>query len=354
MTIKKLLLLIYTGVAPVFLNAQVGIGTTQPQAALDVRSESSGVLIPRMTAAQIEQIAGPDEGELVFSTTNTGTVVNRIGFWYYNGSGWMPIIARSSTGDNLYNTDGDLTSDRTVMMGGYDVNIGPTNLVIKGDDGSVGVNTDQPTEKLDVNGQLRIRELAEGNLVTTASGMLVIDEGAMHRYGDVRFSYLSTDHDGWYLLNGRTLSALPADAQARAANLGITSNLPNATGLYAKQGAPGTITGATDVTLATANMPDFTLSGTTTFSSHFHGFVSPGFSVIRGTNATNVGTSPSAWSWQLAGGSAPGSVSRSRTYTSSENGAHSHTISVSTGGSNTPIPLNPTFLQLNYFIYLGK
>ncbi|MFC3199815.1 hypothetical protein ACFOET_19510 [Parapedobacter deserti] len=350
----RLLFLIYAVLTPVLLNAQVGIGTTEPQAALDVRSESSGILIPRMTAAQIEQIAGPDEGELVFSTTNTGTVVNRIGFWYYTGSGWIPIIARSNTGDNLYNTDGDLASDRTVMMGGRDVNIGPTTLFIKGDDGFVGVNTDQPTERLDVDGQLRIRELAEGNLVTTASGMLVIDEGAMHRYGDVRFSYLSTDHDGWYLLNGRALTALPADAQARAASLGITSNLPNATGLYAKQGAPGTITGATNVTLSTANMPNFILSGTTSFSSHSHSLISPGFSVIRGTNATNVTTSPGAWSWQLAGGAAPGSVSRNRTYTSSQSGAHSHTVTVSTGGSNTPIPLNPTFLQLNYFIYLGK
>lgn len=335
------------------LNAQVGIGTSDPKAALDIQSEESGILIPRMSAAQIELIAAPNEGELVFSTSDTGASITRIGFWYYDGSTWLPIIATSSTGENIYNTDGTLLSDRTVTLANRNLDFGPGKLFINGTSGNIGINTDLPTEKLDVNGALRIRNLGEGNVVTTAQGELSLDTGLVHKYGDIRFSYLTTDHDGWYLLNGRLLTTLPANAQTQAAVLGIVGNLPNAAGLYAKQGLPGTTSGATSVTLAKANLPNFSMTGNTNNVSHTHSIVSPGFAVIRGTNAVNdVGGN--VWGSQLAGGAAAGSTTASKTYTSASAGGHSHTITAPTGGSGTAITLNPSNVQFNYFIYLGK
>jgi hypothetical protein len=74
-----------------YISAQIGINTDKPNATLDIVSDKSGILIPRMTAAQIEQVNAPTEGELVFSTTNTGSVVNTIGFWYFDGTIWNPI-----------------------------------------------------------------------------------------------------------------------------------------------------------------------------------------------------------------------------------------------------------------------
>lgn len=335
------------------LNAQIGINTIEPKAALDVASVNSGVLIPRMTAAQIELIASPSEGELVFSTTDTGIAITRIGFWYYNGSVWLPIIATSSTGENIYNTDGILLANRTVTMANHNLDFGPGKLFINGTSGNVGVNTDLPTEKLDVNGDMRIRNLGEGNVVATAQGELTLDTGLIHKYGDIRFSYLPADHDGWYLLDGRSLATLPATVQTQATNLGIVGNLPNATGLYAKQGTPGVISGSANVTLVKANMPDYTLTGNTASSGHSHDIVSPSLTVIRGTNAVNdVGGN--VWGSQLAGGSAPGSTSNSKTYTSASAGGHSHTITAPTGGSSTAITLNPSNVRFNYFIYLGK
>jgi hypothetical protein len=42
--------------------SQTGINTPNPQAALDIVSDKSGILIPRMTASQIEQITSATEG----------------------------------------------------------------------------------------------------------------------------------------------------------------------------------------------------------------------------------------------------------------------------------------------------
>lgn len=347
---KKLLLLCLLLSIKAF--TQVGINTSNPAAALDIVSNQSGILIPRMTASQIELITAPTESELVFSTTNTGSTVNLIGFWYYDGTTWKPVIATSSAGINIYNSNGTLTGNRTVGMGNHNLNIGPGKLLISGDaSGNIGVMTATPTQKLDVNGGMRVRSLSQGNVFTTADGTLTIDASSVYRYGDMRYSSLAADHNGWYLLNGRALSSLPANAQARAAILGISGNLPNAANKYMKQGTPGATTGAGSVVLTQANMPAFTLSGTTTTESHSHQMESPGYS---GWKVTNIPQGPgSAHADQLAGGAQPGSWYSSQSYVSTAAGAHSHTVTVPTGGLATAIPLTPNYIQANYFIYLG-
>ena len=54
-------------------NAQVGIGTTSPDAssALDVFATDKGVLIPRLTAAQRNAIPNPANGLIVYNTDRT-------------------------------------------------------------------------------------------------------------------------------------------------------------------------------------------------------------------------------------------------------------------------------------------
>jgi len=333
--------------------SQVGINTPDPAAALDVVSSQSGILIPRMTAAQIQLIATPTEGELVFSTTNTGTTVNLIGFWFYDGTTWKPVIATSSTGINIYNSDGTLSGNRIVSMDNHNLNIGPDKLFISGDaTGNIGVMTATPTQKLDVSGSMRVRNLPQGNVFSTSDGVLTTDASSVYRYGDMRYSSVATDHNGWYLLNGRALTSLPANAQARAASLGIAGTLPNAANKYIKQGTPGTTTGASSLTLLQGNMPTFSLTGITVSLSHTHTLISPGETTLR---ATDILQDPagSANSYQLAGGAGPNSISASQNYTSTAAGTHSHTIIIPSGGTDTPIPLTPSYIQVNYFIYLG-
>lgn len=331
---------------------QVGINTQNPESALDIVADNSGILIPRMTASQIESIALPTESELVFSTTNSGTTVNGIGFWYYDGATWKPIIANSSGGVNIYNSDGILTGNRIVTMNNHNLNIGPDKFFINGADGNIGIMTNAPIYKLDINGGMRVRSLNAGNVFTTSQGILSTDQSIVYQYGDIRFSSLGTDHNGWYIMDGRSLASLPVNAQTRALALGISGTLPNATDKYIKQGIPGSITGSQEVTLSQQNMPNFTLNGTTVSSSHNHTLISPGNTMIQGTDMSQTPTG-AANVWQLAGGAQVGSISSNQVYTTSAAGNHSHTITIPTGGTGAPIALNPGFIQLNYFIYLG-
>ncbi|MFZ4057382.1 MAG: DUF4215 domain-containing protein [Ferruginibacter sp.] len=61
-----------------------------PAAILDVKSDSKGILIPRLTSAQRSAIVGPVNGLTVFDVTTNS-------FWYYKSTAWFEI-------SNAYNT----------------------------------------------------------------------------------------------------------------------------------------------------------------------------------------------------------------------------------------------------------
>jgi len=72
---------------------QVGIQNTNPNtsAVLDIQSTQAGVLIPRMTNAQMLAIVAPATGLLIFNSDNQQ-------FRYWNGSAWVGLIS-SVTGN---------------------------------------------------------------------------------------------------------------------------------------------------------------------------------------------------------------------------------------------------------------
>ncbi|MBL7910561.1 MAG: tail fiber protein [Bacteroidia bacterium] len=59
----------------------VGVGTTAPQAYLDVVSTANGFAMPRMTSAQRKAIVAPVAGVQVYDT-------NLLGFYYWDGTKW--------------------------------------------------------------------------------------------------------------------------------------------------------------------------------------------------------------------------------------------------------------------------
>jgi uncharacterized protein (TIGR02145 family) len=89
---KKLLLCAAFIAASFTSIAQVGVGTTTPEAALDIKNNAdeataytlgNGVLVPRFDV--LPAVAGADEGELVY--------VNGLGLYYYTGTGtvWTAV-----------------------------------------------------------------------------------------------------------------------------------------------------------------------------------------------------------------------------------------------------------------------
>ena len=111
-------------------SAQVSINTngTSPDnsAMLDVQSTDKGILIPRMDETGMNNIATPATGLVVYNTTANA-------FYYFNGSSWLPI------GDGI--ADEDWTID--------------DNDMYNNNSGNVGVGTNTPATKLDVNGEIK-------------------------------------------------------------------------------------------------------------------------------------------------------------------------------------------------------
>lgn len=327
----------------------VGIGTSAPQSILDVISSTNGILIPRMAASQIEAIATPDESELVYSLTDDGAVVNQMGLWFYYLGAWVPFTGGSVAAQNIYNTDGTLTSDRVVDQGGNLLNFGPDLLYLSGSSAAVGVNTNAPTTALDINGNLTIQSLAGvKNVVSDSQGVLMQD-AAFFDYGDVKPSYRAADHDGWYLLNGRSISSLPAAAQANAGLLGLTTNLPDATGMYSMGSTTttGDATGSNTVALAQANLPNvnFTYTAAST-GDHTHNVA---YSNTR-INTPAVGGGNNIHVHWLSGTFAAGA-----NYTNATTSiGHNHTYTLDSGGSGTAVTIAPRAINFNYFVYLGE
>jgi len=84
---KKVLLLTTILMNLLHLSAQnVGIGTTAPNssAKLDVQSNNSGILLPRLTSVERKAISNPARGLLLFDT-DYGT------FFFYDGTNWVPM-----------------------------------------------------------------------------------------------------------------------------------------------------------------------------------------------------------------------------------------------------------------------
>lgn len=123
------------------VSGSVSIGTSAPNASalLDVASTTKGVLFPRMTTSQRFAIANPAAGLVVYDT-------DKDELHHYNGSSWWAINngtywSRPLTGRSRIANTAD----------------------------SVGIGTSSATEKLDVNGNIRVRNnLLADNLVTAA------------------------------------------------------------------------------------------------------------------------------------------------------------------------------------------
>ena len=98
-------------------------GSTTPvaSAALEVRSTTAGVLLPRLTSPQRAAIANPAAGLMVFDTT-TGS------FWFFDGNAWAELITQDLDQQALTRNGNSLSltgSSRSVSLGGL---IDPDNL----------------------------------------------------------------------------------------------------------------------------------------------------------------------------------------------------------------------------------
>jgi hypothetical protein len=128
------------------INAQsnnVGIGTLTPDASaiLDIQSTDKGLLIPRMTNAQIGTIANPALGLQVYSLSDSCVHI-------YNGSNWLVDCALEIDPKVGENTTNFLPKwDGTALV--------KSTSVFEDESGNVGLGTTSPEEKLDISGTIK-------------------------------------------------------------------------------------------------------------------------------------------------------------------------------------------------------
>lgn len=101
--------------------SQVGIGTTDPNGALDINSSNDGLLIPRiaLTAKNIATVQTPMVSEIIYNTATSGTAPNEVfpGFYFWNGTAWTEISHSNNVWNLLGNNE---TNPNTHFIGTTD------------------------------------------------------------------------------------------------------------------------------------------------------------------------------------------------------------------------------------------
>jgi hypothetical protein len=111
----------YTACIPFTSSKNVGIGTLTPNrtALLELKSDSMGLLIPRLTPIQRERILTPAEGLIVYDTGSKS-------FWFYNSNAWVE------------------------MVDGSDIRMMPNNTMALGNNTNISVGVETPLNRIDI------------------------------------------------------------------------------------------------------------------------------------------------------------------------------------------------------------
>ena len=315
------------------LNQYIGIGIAGATSPLHiVKDLADGVGIIRVQGTEPDIIFNDtDGGYNTFTFENNGTPRFAFG---RRGNGIDPEAFYFTRNDGTGWKDG--------------------TFYIRNSTGFVGLDTEDPTQRLDVNGKLRVRTLDAGDITTDkivvadTNGVLKKIDQPYHTVGDIKNGVQTADHSGWYILNGRATATISVTAQAAATSLGFATNLPDATDRVLKHPnggeAIGDIGGATTTTLSQGNLPNIpfpTVTATTTTNGrHRHRYSRQ--VIARDIEANGIDTELTFY-----GGNGDSNTARA--------GNHNHdvTVTVSSGGNDESFERYQPYLVVNTFIYLG-
>lgn len=159
----------------------VGIGTDNPSGTLDVVGNAASttalddIIAPRLTGNQLnaKTYTPAQTGAMVYITAartdvNAGQTANitAVGYYQFDGTIWQSF--RSDSSPNLFNSNGTLSSNRTVAQGFNTLaftsnttnafSVDGTTFSVDAAANEVGIGTTSPVNKLDVRGKISIIE----------------------------------------------------------------------------------------------------------------------------------------------------------------------------------------------------
>jgi len=219
---------------------------------------------------------------------------------------------------------------------------------------------------------VRAAVLAMDPNVNTAQNIVVLDASGrlpaslVAEIGDVKYSYATSNHKGWYRLNGQSLASLPAVAQANAASLGFSGTLPDTRDRVIKHrdelgvGGHGTeelgsTTGFNDFTIYQENLPPL-FGWTSPGGGHTHQVLDPGHSHTfnYGTEPDDAGPPASFEEITTIPGPTPGAIEPAQTGIElGYDGDHMHEVVVNDWTPMIPINNRQASVNLNAFVFLG-
>lgn len=174
--------------------------------------------------------------------------------------------------------------------------------------------------------------------------------------GQIKSAFINKDHDGWYILDGRSLTALPDAAQKGAKQINLLNALPDSNQRYivGKTANEAVFNTNNNTGLAQNNLPDIQIKGVTSAAGK-HGHKPDNITIPKDY------FQPDRLIFANLLKSVDGSKSddilirKSNTNTQYTNyeGAHTHSYNFEYGGKSEPIS-SLKKLNVKYFIYLGK
>lgn len=153
----------------------IGIGTTTQDASakLHIASTTSGFVMPRMSTAQRVAIVSPIAGLEVYDITTNS-------HWYHDGTNWIENATGTGdfTNDEWVNNPGAARIELGMQSDGTTARTAGTEFVAL-DNGNVGIGTTNPTERLEIDGNISMFSTGgagTSRTITTPARELVFEE----------------------------------------------------------------------------------------------------------------------------------------------------------------------------------
>ncbi|MCH2490807.1 MAG: hypothetical protein MK211_11715 [Flavobacteriales bacterium] len=198
---KKITLAIIAVLISTFLglNAQVGIGNTDPKSILDIQasnpnspSYNDGILIPRVNDFPANDPGSHQDGMMIFLTNAVGTYDKGFYYWDDTPKKWINIGAEEWKDGQNESGDQYIYATQAKLMG--------TDMVIT-DDGRIGFGTDDPVERFEFRGpgdndfQITSANTNPPNYILYNTGGTLDTPGPLATNGEIG-SFIVKTHDG--------------------------------------------------------------------------------------------------------------------------------------------------------------
>ena len=147
---KMILTMVFLAIATSYSYAQIAINENSsdpdPSAMLDITSTNKGILLPRMTTTERENINNPADGLLVFDN-ETQT------FWYFENNRWNEIRngSESISVDDLTEMADETNLGCPTQLGNIDLGLGPQVVTVVGNYAYIYDNNDDELVIIDIS-----------------------------------------------------------------------------------------------------------------------------------------------------------------------------------------------------------